>query len=80
MTKANQYPVELDDDDMLPEYDFSQGIRGKHAHRVGKPYTVTIRNQDGTATIQYFDASGHMTDEKHHASIDDRTEDHDHGQ
>jgi hypothetical protein len=72
MTKANQYPVELSDDDMLPEYDFSQGVRGKHAHRVGKPYSVTIRNADGTATVQQFDGAGNMTSEKQNVWIGDR--------
>jgi hypothetical protein len=74
MTQINPPQVELDD--MLPEYDFSKGIRGKHAHRVGKPYTVTIRNSDGTATLQHFDASGNMTPEKHQAQVEGS----DHGQ
>jgi hypothetical protein len=69
MTKANYQP-ELDDD-ILPEYDFSQGIRGKHAHRVGKPYRVTIPNNDGTATIQEFDGAGNMTQERQNIWIGD---------
>jgi hypothetical protein len=75
MAQINPPQVELDDD-MLPEYDFSKGIRGKHAHRVGKPYTVIIRNGDGTATLQHFDASGNMTHEKHHVPVEGS----DHGQ
>jgi predicted RNase H-like HicB family nuclease len=58
-------------DEILPEYDFSQGIRGKHAHRVGKPYTVTIHNGDGTATVQQFDGAGNMISERKNVPIGD---------
>ncbi|MBE9031956.1 hypothetical protein IQ266_19655 [filamentous cyanobacterium LEGE 11480] len=70
MTKANYQPKL--DDDMLPEYDFSQGVRGKHAHRIGQPYTVKITNGDGTATIKQFDAAGNMTQERHNVWTGDR--------
>lgn len=41
-------------DDMLPEYDFKGGVRGKHhqAYRAG--HTVTIHKANGTSEVQYF--------------------------
>ncbi len=41
------------DDDMLPEYDFTGGIRGKHykAYRAG--HTVKIHRSDGTTEEQH---------------------------
>jgi hypothetical protein len=75
MSNANLHQVELDDDDdMLPEYDFSQGIRGKHAHLVGQPYSVVIHNGDGTATVQQFDGKGTMTSEQHNVWHGDRVQ------
>lgn len=38
--------------DMLPEYDFSQGIRGKHFREYQQGYTVTITHPDGTQTVE----------------------------
>jgi hypothetical protein len=41
-----------DDDDMLPEYDFSQGVRNnqQRAAAIGKyGYSVTIHHADGTS-------------------------------
>ncbi|BAY65989.1 hypothetical protein NIES22_61020 [Calothrix brevissima NIES-22] len=39
---------------MLPEYDFTTGVRGKHyqAYRLG--HDVTIHQADGTTTVQHF--------------------------
>jgi hypothetical protein len=37
-----------DDDDMQPEYDFSHGVRGKHANAMRQGYTVTVHKLDGT--------------------------------
>ena len=36
-----------DDDDMLPEYDFSNGVRGKHYAAYQRGYKVIIRKADG---------------------------------
>lgn len=41
------------DDEMLPEYDFSQlgqPVRGKHAKAMRQGYSVTIHHPDGTIT------------------------------
>lgn len=40
------------DEDMLPEYDFSNGIRGKHHQKYKKGHRVTIYYEDGTKTIE----------------------------
>jgi predicted RNase H-like HicB family nuclease len=46
-------PSELDDDDMLPEYDFSKGVRGKFAQIFRESgYSVTIRHHSGTSTTR----------------------------
>ena len=41
-------------DDMLPEYDFSQGVRGKHYQAYRKGNRVTINKEDGTKVVQNF--------------------------
>jgi hypothetical protein len=73
----NADPDQPQFDDILPEYDLSQMsyIRGKHAHLVGQPHTVTIHKGDRTATVQKFDSTGIMTSEKHNVWIGDRIAD-----
>ena len=39
---------------MLPEYDFSGGVRGKHAQRYQRGHTVKIHKSDGTTAVQHF--------------------------
>ena len=34
------------------EYDFSNGVRGKHFRAMASGYTVTIINSDGTSTVK----------------------------
>lgn len=41
-----------EEDDMLTEYDFSQGVRGKHFREYRQGYTVTITHPDGTQTVE----------------------------
>jgi len=54
MTKNSPNRLE---DNMLPEYDLStmgRPVRGKHAARmIQEGYSVTVHNQDGTATTRY---------------------------
>jgi hypothetical protein len=57
MKKANKVdPKDNDNDDTLPEYDFSgmKGVRGKYYQSMRKGYTVRVHNEDGTITVQYF--------------------------
>jgi hypothetical protein len=56
MTKANHIPPNLDDD-LLPEYDFSQGVRGKHHEAYQQGHSVTISHPDGSTTTQEFPSS-----------------------
>lgn len=42
------------DSDMLPEYDFSGGVRGKHYKAYRRGHTVKIHQADGTVSIHYF--------------------------
>jgi hypothetical protein len=39
---------------MLPEYDFSGGVRGKHYRAYQRGHTVRIRKMDGTTVVQHF--------------------------
>ena len=43
-------------DTMKKEYDFTgvSGVRGKYHKDYRKGHTVTVHNDDGTATVQYF--------------------------
>ena len=43
---------------MLPEYDFRDGVRGKHAEAYGQGHTVKIHHVDGTITVQVFPRPG----------------------
>ena len=40
------------DDDMRSEYDFSQGVRGKHAAAMQGGYTIIIHAADGTTVTR----------------------------
>jgi hypothetical protein len=40
--------------DMRAEYDFSEGVRGKHADAYHKGHTVTIHKKGGTTIVQNF--------------------------
>jgi hypothetical protein len=56
MTQAKDLTPSIDDDGMLPEYDFSKmgkPVRGKHAQRLRENgYSVTVHNEDGTSTYR----------------------------
>lgn len=43
-----------DDDDMLPEYDFSTktGVRGTYYQAMRQGYTIKVTKEDGTTVIQ----------------------------
>jgi hypothetical protein len=40
--------------EMRAEYDFSSGVRGKHADKYQEGYTITIHKEDGTTIVQNF--------------------------
>lgn len=46
--KNDQLSAPDDADDMLPEYDFSGGMRGQHYAAYQRGYTTVIHKPDGT--------------------------------
>jgi len=40
--------------DMAPEYDFSRGVRGKHAGAYQQGYTIIVHKADGTTETRDF--------------------------
>jgi hypothetical protein len=40
-------------DTMRPEYDFTGGVRGKHAAAMRQGYTCTVHHPDGTREITH---------------------------
>ena len=53
----NQADMNVEEDEMLPEYDFSKmsgGVQGKYHQAYREGHTVKIYNTDGTTTVQYF--------------------------
>ena len=43
-----------ENDDMLPEYDFSKAERGKHYRPLHKGYTVHVHMKDGTTVVNHY--------------------------
>ncbi len=41
-------------DELLPEYDFRGGVRGKHYEAYRRGHTVTVHKNDGTTNVQHF--------------------------
>ncbi len=39
---------------MLPEYDFGNGVRGKHHKDYQKGHTVRVRRDDGTVEVRHY--------------------------
>jgi hypothetical protein len=44
--------MNTEDKDIRPEYDFSQGQRGKHYRAMQQGYTMTIQQADGSTLIK----------------------------
>lgn len=44
----------IQEEEMLPEYDFRGGVRGKHYQAYRQGHTVMIRKNDGTTVVQSF--------------------------
>jgi len=54
MKKKETKGQQPEDNDMLLEYDFKNGIRGKHYKAYREGHSVEIHKEDGTTTVQYF--------------------------
>ncbi len=52
MKKAVTKTVQVEDNDMRTEYDFTGGVRGKHYKAMQAGYTITIHNADGTTVVK----------------------------
>jgi len=50
----NKIKDNLENSDILPEYDFRGGVRGKHYQAYRQGHTVKIHQSDGSFTIQHF--------------------------
>jgi hypothetical protein len=44
--KKTDHPASQDAEDMLPEYDFSKGVRGKYARRYAEGSNVVVLSPD----------------------------------
>jgi len=44
--------VQVKDNDMRAEYDFTGGVRGKHYGAMQAGYTITIHKADGTTVVK----------------------------
>lgn len=54
MKKISSKKESLGKIDMLPEYDFSQGTRGKHYKAYREGHEVKVHKSDGTTVVQCF--------------------------
>lgn len=52
MTKVVTKMVQVKDNDMRAEYDFTGGVRGKHYGAMQAGYTITIHKADGTTVVK----------------------------
>lgn len=46
-------PAEADSEEMLPEYEFTGGARGKHVRAYRQGYTITIHYPDGATAVHH---------------------------
>ena len=46
----------VDEDEMRPEYDFSEGVRGKHHRAFQQGVQVTVHKADGSTEVRDFAA------------------------
>jgi hypothetical protein len=54
MNSTDSEDQDLGSDDMLPEYDFTDGVRGKHHKAFREGHTVQVHKADGTIDVHYF--------------------------
>ena len=49
----------MNNEDILPEYDFTKAVKGKHYRPLHKGFSVHIHQTDGTTTVkQYKEVEG----------------------
>lgn len=52
MKKVVAKMVQIKGDDMRAEYNFTDGVRGKHCRAMQAGYTITIHKGDGTTVVK----------------------------
>lgn len=52
MKKVLTEMTQKDDNDMRSEYDFAEGVRGKHCRAMRAGYTVIIHQADGSTVLK----------------------------
>lgn len=52
MRKEASITEDHDSPRLRPEYDFSSGVRGKHAQALATGYTITIHQPDGATVVE----------------------------
>lgn len=53
MSATDRNTQKGEQDNLRPEYDFSQAVRGKHYHPLHEGYTINIHKADGTIDVQH---------------------------
>ena len=54
MKNTNSEGQDLEKNEMLPEYDFTDGVRGKHHKAFREGHTVKVHRANGTIDVRYF--------------------------
>ncbi|HYW17886.1 MAG TPA: hypothetical protein VE956_01005 [Nodularia sp. (in: cyanobacteria)] len=54
MNNINSEQSDSKDNEILPEYDFTGGLRGKYYQAYRQGHTVTIHQEDGKEIVQHF--------------------------
>lgn len=54
MKKVRADQPQEQSDEMRPEYDFSGGVRGKHAQAYRQGHTIKVHQTDGTTMVRHF--------------------------
>ncbi len=55
MNQKSDKMVADEEAEMLPETDFSQGVRGKHAAAYRQGYAVTVTHPDGSREVRQYE-------------------------
>ena len=52
MKKGVTKMIQVEDNNMRAEYDFTGGVRGKHYRAMQAGYTITVHKADGTTVVK----------------------------
>ncbi len=54
MKKEKVSKAQKQDEELLPEYDFRGGVRGKHSAAYRRGHSVSVHKTDGATSVQHF--------------------------